>query len=163
MAGILLSVKGLSKTFDRLPALIDMTFSVAPGEVIGLVGRQGAGKSTLFNILSGTMSPSTGTIYFNGSQRRFGNRIQAQKAGIETVFQTTGPINRFDVTNNLLWDRELGIETTRRASGLVDKFDIVSNIFLGREIMKSPHFGVIDQYRMIEIARELLAEFGLPP
>lgn len=163
MAGILLNVQRLSKTFDRLPALIDMTFSVAPGEVIGLVGRQGSGKSTLFNILSGTMSPSTGTIYFDGSQRYFGNRMQAQKSGIETIFQTSGPINRFDVTNNLLWDRELGIETTRRASGLVEKFDVVSNIFLGREIMKSPHLGVIDQHRMIEIARELLAEFGLSP
>ena len=163
MAELLLSVKCLSKTFDRLPALRDLTFSVAPGEVIGLVGRQGAGKSTLFNILSGTMSPSTGTIYFDGLLRRFANRIQAQKVGIETIFQTTGPINRFDVTNNLLWDRELEIETTRRASGLVEKFDVTSNIFLGREIMKTPHLGVIDQHRMIEIARELLAEFGLPP
>ena len=159
----LLSVKGLSKTFDRLPALRDMTFSVAPGEVIGLVGRQGSGKSTLFNILSGTMSPSTGTIYFDGAERHFANRIQAQKSGIETIFQTTGPINRFDVTNNLLWDRELGIESTRRASGLVERFDVTSNIFLGREIMKNPGSGIIDQYRMIEVAQEWLAEFGLSP
>ena len=163
MAETLLSVKGLSKTFDRLPALRDMTFSVAPGEVIGLVGRQGSGKSTLFNILSGTMSPSTGTIYFDGSPRRFANRIQAQKSGIETIFQTTGPINRFDVTNNLLWDRELGIESTRRASGLVERFDVTSNIFLGREIMKNPRLGIIDEHHMIEVAQELLAEFGLLP
>lgn len=140
-----------------------MTFSVAPGEVIGLVGRQGAGKSTLFNILSGTMSPSTGTIYFDGMQRRFSNRIQAQKSGIETIFQTSGPINRFDVTNNLLWDREHGIETTRRASGLVERFDVTSNIFLGRELRKATPFGIIDQHLMIEIAQELLADFGLPP
>lgn len=163
MTEVLLSVKGLSKTFDRLPALRDMTFNVAPGEVIGLVGRQGAGKSTLFNILSGTMSPSTGTINFDGSQRRFANRIQAQDCGIETIFQPSGPVNRFDVTNNLLWDRDLGLETTRRASGLVEKFDVVTNIFLGREIVKSTPLGVIDQQRMIEISRDLLAEFGLSP
>src|SRR5512138_2522858 len=119
----LLRVENLCKNFDRLPVLKDVSFSVEPGEVIGLVGRQGAGKSTLFHLLSGAVSPSSGTIQFEGVTRRYANRTQAQKLGIETVYKASGPIDRFDVTNNLLSDRELGIETPRRTTGLVEQFD----------------------------------------
>jgi signal transduction histidine kinase len=83
--------------------------------------------------------------------------------GIETVYQTSGPINRFDVTNNLLWDRDLSTESARRAPGLVEGADVTYNIMLGREISKGPGIGFIDWKRMIEIAQGLLAEFDLPP
>src|SRR5690349_16981104 len=128
----LLHVKNLSKNFDRLPVLKDVTFCLAPGEVLGLVGRQGAGKSTLLHLISGTMAPSSGTITFDGVRRRFSNHIQGQKFGIETVYQTTGPINRFDLTNHLNWDHELGAPTARQTSGLVEREDAAYNILLGR-------------------------------
>lgn len=163
MAEMFLQVKSLSKNFDRLPVLKELTFSLEPGEVLGLVGRQGAGKSTLLHLLSGTMTPSAGTIYFDGQPHRFANRIQAQKLGIEIVHQTSAPVNRFDATNNLLWDRELGIETARRASGLLERSDVTHNLFLGREITKVPGLGIIDWERMVEVAQALLAEFNLPP
>jgi len=66
MAGPLLRVENLSKNFDLLPVLKDVSFSIQRGEVIGLVGRQGAGKSTLFHILSGAIPPSTGSINLTG-------------------------------------------------------------------------------------------------
>jgi len=156
-------VENLSKNFDRLPVLKDVTFSLAQGEVVGLVGRQGAGKSTLFHLLSGAMPPSLGTIRFAGALRRFANRLQAQKLGIETVYQTSGLINQFDFSANILSDRGSGIETTRRTSGLVEQFNVIQNILLGREIMKVPRLGIIDRDRMIEVARSLLAEFDLSP
>ena len=163
MSTPLLRVENLSKNFDRLPVLKDVSFSLEQGEVLGLVGRQGAGRSTLFHLLSGAVSPSSGTIQFDGLVQRYTNRTQAQKQGIETVYQSYGPINRFDVTNNLLSDREMGFETTRRTSGLVEQFDVAHNIMLGREYTKFPLFGVIDWDRMIQIAKLLLAEFDLPP
>ena len=163
MAAPLLRVKNLSKNFDRLPVLQDVSFSLERGEVLGLVGRQGAGKSTLFHLLSGAVSPSTGTIEFDGVVRRYANRIQAQKMGIEMVYQSSGPIDRFDVTNNLLSGREMGIETTRRTSGLVEQFDVAHNILLGREPKKFPLLGIIDWDGMVQTARLLLAEFDLPP
>lgn len=163
MAAPLLRVKNLSKNFDRLPVLQDVSFSLGRGEVLGLVGRQGAGKSTLFHLLSGAVSPSTGTIEFDGVVRRYANRIQAQKMGIEMVYQSSGPIDRFDVTNNLLSGREMGIETTRRTSGLVEQFDVAHNILLGREPKKFPLLGIIDWDGMVQTARLLLAEFDLPP
>lgn len=158
----LLQVKNLSKNFDRLPVLKDVTFSLKRGEVLGLVGRQGAGKSTVLHLISGTMAPSAGTIDFDGALRRFSNRIQAQKLGIETVYQTSGPIHRFDINNNLNWDRELGAQTARQTSGLVEREDATYNILLGREITKRSRFGIIDWGKMIEIARGLLEEFDLP-
>ncbi len=159
----LLRVENLSKSFDRLPVLKDVSFSLEQGEVLGLVGRQGAGRSTLFHVLSGAVSPSSGTIQIDGIAQSYANRAQAKKLGIETVYQSYGPINRFDVTNNLLSDREMGFETTRRTSGLVEQFDVAHNILLGREHKKFPLLGVIDWDRMIRTAKVLLAEFDLPP
>lgn len=163
MAESLLRVENLSKNFDRLPVLKEVSFSLAQGEVIGLVGRQGAGKSTLFHLLNGAMSPSSGIIHFDGMPRRFLNHIQAQKFGIETVYQTSGLINRFDFSANLLTDRDSGVETTRQTSGLVEQFNVTENILLGRELKKFGRFGIIDWDRMVAVARELLAEFDLSP
>lgn len=152
----------LSKNFDRLPVLRDVSFSVARGEVLGLVGRQGAGKSTLFHLLNGVMSPSSGAIYVDGVQRRFMNRNHAQKLGIETVYQISSPIDQFNTGNPLLYDHEFGNETTRRTSGLVEQFDVIENIMLGRELRKIPQLGVIDWDEMIHSAVGLLEEFDLP-
>jgi signal transduction histidine kinase len=159
----LLRVENLSKHFDRLPVLKDVSFSLEKGEVLGLVGRQGAGKSTLFHLLSGAISPSSGTIQFDGTIQRYANRLQAHELGIETVYQSSGTIDRFDVRNNLFSDREMGIETTRRTSGLVEQFDVAHNIMLGREPKKLPLIGMIDWDRMVQTAKTLLTEFDLPP
>lgn len=162
MPAPILRVENLSKNFDRLPVLKDVSFSLEQGEVLGLVGRQGAGKSTLFHLLSGAISPSSGTIQFGGVVQHYANRIQAHKLGIETVYQSSGPINRFDIRNNLLSDREKG-ETTRRTSGLVEQFDVAHNMLLGREPKKFPWLGVIDWDLMIKTAKLMLAQFDLPP
>lgn len=158
-----LYAENLSKNFDRLPVLKDVTFSIARGEVLGLVGRQSAGKSTLFHLLNGGMIPSSGAIYIDGVQRRLTNRNQAQKLGIETIYQISNPIDYFNVIGNFWSDRELGNETTRRTSGLVEQLNVVENILLGREIKKTPLFGVIDWEQMIRSAMRLLEEFNLPP
>src|SRR6185503_20686672 len=155
----LLRVENLSKNFDRLPVLRDVSFSLEHGEVLGLVGRQGAGKSTLFNLLSGALSPSSGTIQFGGVLQPYANRTQAQKLGIEMVYQSAGTIDRWDVRNNLFSDPEKGVETTRRTSGLVEQFDVAHNILLGREPMKVPQLGIIDWDRMVQTAKVLLEEF----
>lgn len=153
----------LSKNFDRLPVLRDVSFSIGRGEILGLVGRQGAGKSTLFHLLNGVMTPSSGTIHVDGVPRRLLNRNQAQKLGIETVYQISSPIDQFNPANTILFRREVGDEITRRTSGLVEQFDVVENIMLGREIRKFPWIGPIDWDQMIHSAIALLEEFDLPP
>jgi signal transduction histidine kinase len=142
--------------------LREVSFSISRGEVLGLVGRQGAGKSTLFHLLNGVMLPTSGTIFVDGVPRRFLHRNQAQKLGIETVYQISSPIDQFNTGNTVLYDREFGNETTRRTSGLVEQFDVVENIMLGRETRRTPFLGVIDWKQMIRSAVELLEEFNLP-
>ena len=114
-----LVAEGLTKNFDRLSVLKDVNFTLARGEVIGLVGRQGAGKSTLFHLLNGGMLPSSGRILLDGIPQRLTTRDQAQQLGVETIYQISNPIDQFNVANNFLSDRELWNEVTRRTSGLV--------------------------------------------
>ena len=161
MADIVLHAESLSKNFDRLPVLKDITFSVGRGEIVGLVGRQGAGKSTLFHLLNGGTIPSSGTIYLDGEPLRLHTRDQAQKRGIETIHQISNPIDQFNVASNFLANRELWNETTRRTSGLVEHFNVIENIMLGREITRGP--GTIDWDAMTKTAVRLLEEFDLPP
>jgi len=163
MAETLLHVENLSKNFDRLPVLKDVTFSLGRGEVIGLVGRQGAGKSTLLHLLSGAIPPSSGKLTFDGALRRFSSRIQAQRLGVQAVYQTYGLISKVDVSTNIFFGRNIGIEITRRTSGLVEQFSVAQNLLLGHEITRFPGLGVIDWDRMINVSQELLAQFGLPP
>jgi signal transduction histidine kinase len=159
----LLRVENLSKNFDRLPVLKEVSFSLERGEILGLVGRQGAGRSTLFNLLCGAMRPTSGIIRFDGAVHHYANRAQAQKLGIETVYRSSGVVDYFDVSNGLPSDRESGIETTRRTSSLVEQLDVAQNMLLGRELTRFPFLGVIDWERMIRTARSLLEEFNLPP
>ena len=161
MNDALLEVNSLCKSFDRLEVLKGLTFAVKAGEEIGLVGRQGSGHSTVVNLLSGTMTPSGGTIVFDGKQRRFSNRNQSRKLGIEVVHQSAGPVNRFDAPANLLWNRVLGVETARSTSGLLDRSDFTHNLFLGME--KQQSLGILDWEQMIQEAQNLIAEFELPP
>lgn len=163
MAQPFLHAENLSKNFDRLPVLKDVSFSIARGEVVGLVGRQGAGKSTLFHLLNGGMSPSSGTIYMDGIPRRLASRNQAQNLGIETIYQISNPIDQFNVVDSFLLDRQFWNETTRRTSGLVEHFSVVENIMLGHEITRSSGLGFIDWNQMIHAARGLLEEFNLSP
>jgi ABC-type sugar transport system ATPase subunit len=109
------------------------------------------------------MSPSSGTIYVDGVLQHLMSRNQAQKLGIETIYQISSPVHQFDVANNFLSDRKLGTESARRTSGLVEQFNVVENIMLGNEIRRLPFFGAIDWKRMIRTAMELLEEFDLPP
>lgn len=162
MPELLLRAENLSKNFDRLPVLKDVSFSIDKGEVIGLVGRQGAGKSTLLHLLGGAIPASSGTIHYLGKNRRFFSRLEAQKLGIETVYQTSSLINRFDFSTQVFLDRDSGIEITRQTSGLVEQFNVTQNMLLGREIMKIPFLGILNQDKMIGVVQELLAEFNLP-
>lgn len=158
-----LYVENVSKNFDRLPVLKDVSFSVSRGEVLGLVGRQGAGKSTLFHLLNGVMPPSSGVIHVDGIARRLKNRGQAQKLGIETIYQISSPVQQAEGVHGFLLDHRLEVESVRRTSGLVEKFNVVENIMLGNEITKSTGLGLIDWDRMTWTARKLLEEFNLSP
>ena len=81
----LLDVRGVSKSFGAIRAVNDISFSVAPGEVIGLMGDNGAGKSTMVKLIAGNFPPSEGEVAVDGQVCHFHKPIEARAKGIEVV------------------------------------------------------------------------------
>jgi signal transduction histidine kinase len=132
----LLSVKNVSRYFGSVGALNDVDFELWPGEVLGVVGQRGSGKSTLFQILSGVVPPGKGEILLDGQPINLRTASQAQRLGIEAVQQNPQ---------------------------LAGNFNVLNNIFLGREIRTANYFRKPDEKKMAEIAQNLLSSFDMPP
>ena len=96
----------LSKSFGSLAVLRHLSFDVAPGEVVGLAGRSGVGKSVLSTILAGVETPSEGDVYVAG--RRMVWPFHARSAGIAVIRQQPILAERFDITTNIFLGEELG-------------------------------------------------------
>ena len=140
MADPLLRVTNVSLLFGKRVGLKNVTFSLDPGEVLGIVGRRGAGKSTLLDLLGGVYSPSAGDIFLNGQKIVLRNPLKARKMGIEFVYQRTLLVESQTVLQNIFFDRE---------------------IFLLR-FRWLPFFFLSDWSQMSRKAAELLARFDLP-
>jgi len=108
MAAPLLEARGISKFFGAITALRDVNFHVGQGEVLGVVGDNGAGKSTLMKILSGLFRPSEGELIFNGAPVNFSSPKDAQKLGIEMVYQDFALAGNMAIYENIYLGREPG-------------------------------------------------------
>lgn len=102
----LMEVAGLSKSFGPVRAVHDVSFTVEPGQVIGLVGDNGAGKSTLVSMLAGVVPPDAGEVRIDGRHHRLQSPADAQAAGIETVFQSLALVPTLDISENVFLNRE---------------------------------------------------------
>ncbi|MFB7497917.1 sugar ABC transporter ATP-binding protein [Streptomyces sp. NPDC056161] len=128
----MLSVSGVSKVFPGVRALDGVDFTARAGEVHALVGENGAGKSTLIKVLTGVHPPDSGEIRYDGGAVRFTTPLEAQQAGISTIYQEVN---------------------------LVPLMSVARNLFLGREPRGS--FGLIDFRRMRREADEALRALGI--
>lgn len=104
---ILLEVRSLAKSFDAVRAARDISFEVHAGEVLGLLGDNGAGKSTVVSCISGSMTPDSGSILVDGEEVTIDSPQRARQLGIETVFQDLALVDSLDVTTNMFLNREL--------------------------------------------------------
>jgi len=102
-----LEVKDVSKNFGAVQALKSVSFDITAGKITGLVGDNGAGKSTMVKVLSGVHAPSSGTLLLEGQPTVFANPREARNAKIETVFQTLELVEEFDVAENFYMGQEL--------------------------------------------------------
>jgi len=128
----LLTFENVSKEFGAVRALSNVSFEVAAGEVVGLMGDNGAGKSTIVKHISGIYAPTSGNIKFGGDHVAIHSPAEARRLGIETIYQDLA---------------------------LSDNLTAAANIFLGREIFR--RFGplrFLDHARMNARAAELFAE-----
>jgi ABC-type sugar transport system ATPase subunit len=102
-----LRLRNVVKRFGGVVAVNNVSFEVRPGEVVGLVGDNGAGKSTIVKMISGVHQPTEGTIELDGEPISFTSPKQAITSGVETVYQDLGLIDQFDIAGNFFLGREL--------------------------------------------------------
>lgn len=128
----LLEVRNVSKSFGAIHAVNDISWSVEPGEVVGLMGDNGAGKSTLVKLIAGNFPPTDGEVLVDGEVCHFHKPIQARAKGIEVVYQDLA---------------------------LADNLTAAQNVFLGRELNKGfwP-FRVLNKQAMIDRSAKLFDE-----
>jgi len=127
-----LEIRDVSKRFPGVLALDQVSLSVEAGEVHALVGENGAGKSTLIKVLTGVYQADSGEIRYQGEPVAFGRPLDAQLAGISTIYQEVN---------------------------LVPLMSVARNLFLGREPRN--RLGLIDVRRMNREATATLRRFGI--
>lgn len=125
----LLSMRGISKRFGGVEALVGVDLDVHRHEVVALVGDNGAGKSTLAKMVAGVLTPDTGLVEIEGEPVAIPTPAAAHALGVATVFQDLA---------------------------LCDNLDVTSNLFLGRELRDAR--GVRDDERMEQVARQILRD-----
>ncbi len=126
---IILRAEHVSKSFGPVTALRDVSLSLRKGEVLALVGDNGAGKSTFIKILSGFHKPDSGTLEFEGKPLLLNSPIDARAQGIETCYQDLALINDLSVYHNMF----LGREARKRFLGVLPLLD---NTFMREEARK---------------------------
>ena len=109
--------EGLEKSFFGVTVLRGVGLTLRPGEVHGLVGENGAGKSTFMKILAGVYERDAGTITLGGSEVHFTHPVQAARAGLATVFQEFNLLPERTVAQNVFLGREPKRGGLRRPQG----------------------------------------------
>jgi fructose transport system ATP-binding protein len=132
-----LEARKLVKTYGRVVGLDGVDLTLNRGEILGIIGDNGAGKSTLIKCLTGAEVPDEGELLLEGRPVSFKRPMDAQTAGIETVYQTLA---------------------------VSPALDVAANLFLGREIRHGGPLGLLrtlDRRAMRERAREALRDLGI--
>jgi len=158
-----LELKGVSKNFGAIQALNGVSTRIEPGQVLGLMGDNGAGKSTLVKVIAGNFSPSHGQVLIDGQPVQFHKPIDAQRAGVEIVYQDLALCNNLTAASNVFLGREprlrfgpfgiLDYQTMYRRSA--ELFKSLKSETRPRDIVQKMSGG---QRQAVAIARTLLTE-----
>lgn len=103
----LLTARGLVKRYGRVTALDNADFDLYPGEILAVIGDNGAGKSSLIKAISGAVTPDEGVITLEGRQVHFRSPMEAREAGIETVYQNLALSPALSIADNMFLGREI--------------------------------------------------------
>jgi len=168
---LLLSIKGLQKSYGSVVALKNANFEVSPGEIHALLGANGAGKSTLVKILTGVITSNSGAISLNGKQLTFSSPDDARKNGVAPVFQDPALIPDVSIQRNLTLTstNEARFVAELAAMGLkVNLNEIAANIELpllrmidlARALSHDPELLILDEITAalpIDLAEKVIA------
>ena len=156
MPSPILSVQGVSKSFPGVQALEDVHLEVSEGEVLVLVGENGAGKSSLMKILSGIYSKDEGRIVFDGKEVDITSPLQAQLLGITIIHQEMNLMNDLTVAQNIWIGREpkkFGILSEGELNRKTAKF--LKDIGIGVDPKAEVGSLSVAKQQMVEIAKAL--------
>ncbi|MGQ2922211.1 MAG: ATP-binding cassette domain-containing protein [Hydrogenophaga sp.] len=106
-APLVIQAKGLVKRYGQVTALDGADFELRAGEILAVIGDNGAGKSSLIKALSGATIPDEGQILLDGKPIQFKSPIDARRAGIETVYQDLAVAPAMTIAENLFLGREI--------------------------------------------------------
>ena len=106
MSKSIIKCEGLNKWYGSIQALKDVSIDIKKGEAVGLVGDNGAGKSTFIKILSGVHQADSGNIYFDGNPVKINDAKDSMKLGIETIYQDSALAPTLSIARNLFVGRE---------------------------------------------------------
>ena len=134
----LLQARNLVKRYGRVTAMDRADFDLYPGEILAVIGDNGAGKSSLIKAISGAVRPDEGEILLEGRPVSFDSPLDARKMGIETVYQTLALSPALSISDNMFMGREI------RKPGIMGRW-----------------FGMLDKAAMDDFARKKLTELGL--
>ena len=134
----ILKARGLVKRYGKVTALDHADFDLYPGEILAVIGDNGAGKSSMIKAVSGATIPDEGQVWLEGKEVKFRSPIEARAYGIETVYQTLAMSPALSIADNMFMGREL------RKPGVMGKL-----------------FRQLDKPAMEKFAREKLSELGL--
>jgi simple sugar transport system ATP-binding protein len=158
-----LSLRKISKNFGAIKALTDVDLELEPGEVLGLMGDNGAGKSTMVKIIAGNFPPTSGAIVLQDKAMHFHKPVEARQAGIEIVYQDLALCDNLTAASNIFLSREVAWrfgpfkflnsrEMNDRAAGL---FGELKSETRPRDVVRRMSGG---QRQAVAIARTRLSE-----
>ena len=151
-----LSVRGVSKRFGGLLAVNDVSFEVAPGEIVSIIGPNGAGKTTLFNLLTGQLVPSTGRVALDGQDVGALPPNRRASLGFGRTFQISQTLTSLTTLENamvgaFLHHRRIP-DASRRAAAVLDL------VGLGPRAGVQAGVLTLSERRRLEVARALALE-----
>jgi fructose transport system ATP-binding protein len=144
----ILSARDIHKSYGNVTAIDGADFDLYPGEILAVIGDNGAGKSSLIKVLSGATIPDSGTVSLDGEEVHFKSPIEARKAGIETVYQDLAVAPALDIATNLFLGRE-----KRRAGPLGSVFRMIDHKGMKEEAdkqMKALQIGIRSMSQAVE-------------
>src|SRR5882757_2297884 len=154
MTSPLLELDHVTKRFGRVVIAEDLSFTVGPGEVVGIVGPNGAGKTSLFGLISGDLSPGAGQISFDGRPVTKLDAAARCRLGIGRTYQVPRPFTDMTVFENALVAAQQGGGLRRKASYGAAAAALERTELAGEANVPAGRLGLLARKRL-EIARAL--------
>ena len=156
MSEVIVSMKGICKSFPGVKALDDVSFELRSGEVMALLGENGAGKSTLMKILSGVYTRDSGTMQIFGKEYGDLTPKQAQEAGVAIIHQELNMCRHLSVTENMFLGREIRGKFTLNNAKMEDEARaILEDLKIDIDPKQIVGDLPVSKQQMVEIAKAL--------